>query len=261
MDPAEFRRINFIPKDAFPYQTAVALQYDIGDYEAPLDKALEMIDYSGFEARRKEAANRGKYRGIGLSSYIEACGLAPSAVAGALGAKVGLYESASVRVDPTGTVNVFTGTHSHGQGHATTFAQIVADKLGVDINSVEIIHGDTNKIPFGMGSYGSRSLAVGGSAIAKAVDKVIEKGKIIAAHLMEASDSDVEFADGKFTVSGTDMEKAFGEIALAAYVPHNYPHDRLEPGLEETAFYDPLNFTYPSAPTLQKLKSIRQQCC
>ena len=246
MDPAEFRRINFIPKDAFPYQTAVALQYDIGDYEAPLDKALEMIDYSGFEARRKEAANRGKYRGIGLSSYIEACGLAPSAVAGALGAKVGLYESASVRVDPTGTVNVFTGTHSHGQGHATTFAQIVADKLGVDINSVEIIHGDTNKIPFGMGSYGSRSLAVGGSAIARAVDKVIEKGKIIAAHLMEASDSDVEFADGKFTVSGTDMNKAFGEIALAAYVPHNYPHDRLEPGLEETAFYDPLNFTYPS---------------
>ena len=246
MDPAEFRRINFIPKDAFPYQTAVALQYDVGDYEAPLDKALEMINYSGFEARRKEAANRGKYRGIGLSSYIEACGLAPSAVAGALGAKVGLYESASVRVDPTGTVNVFTGTHSHGQGHATTFAQIVADKLGVDINSVEIIHGDTNKIPFGMGSYGSRSLAVGGSAIAKAVDKVIEKGKIIAAHLMEASDSDVEFADGKFTVSGTDMNKAFGEIALAAYVPHNYPHDRLEPGLEETAFYDPLNFTYPS---------------
>ncbi len=246
MDPAEFRRINFIPKDAFPYQTAVALQYDVGDYEAPLAKALEMINYSGFEARRKEAANRGKYRGIGLSSYIEACGLAPSAVAGALGAKVGLYESASVRVDPTGTVNVFTGTHSHGQGHATTFAQIVADKLGVDINSVEIIHGDTNKIPFGMGSYGSRSLAVGGSAIAKAVDKVIEKGKIIAAHLMEASDSDVEFADGKFTVSGTDMNKAFGEIALAAYVPHNYPHDRLEPGLEETAFYDPLNFTYPS---------------
>ena len=246
MDPAEFRRINFIPKDAFPYQTPVALQYDIGDYEAPLDKALEMIDYKGFEARRQEAANRGKYRGIGLSSYIEACGIAPSAVAGALGSRVGLYESAVVRVNPTGTVNVFTGTHSHGQGHATTFAQIVADKLGVDIGSVEIIHGDSDKIPFGMGSYGSRSLAVGGSAIVKAVDKVIEKGKIIAAHLMEASDSDVEFADGKFTVAGTDMEKAFGEIALAAYVPHNYPHDRLEPGLEETAFYDPLNFTYPS---------------
>ncbi|MEC8552266.1 MAG: molybdopterin cofactor-binding domain-containing protein, partial [Pseudomonadota bacterium] len=216
------------------------------DYEPPLDKALEMIDYKGFEARRTEAASRGKYRGIGLSSYIEACGIAPSAVAGALGARVGLYESATVRVDPTGTVNVFTGTHSHGQGHDTTFAQIVADKLGVDIGSVQIIHGDSDKIPFGMGSYGSRSLAVGGAAIAKAVDKVIDKAKIIAAHLMEAADADVVFADGKFTVAGTDSEKGFGDIALAAYVPHNYPHDRLEPGLEETAFYDPLNFTYPS---------------
>ena len=205
-----------------------------------------MIDYKGFEARRAEAAKRGKYRGIGLSSYIEACGIAPSAVAGALGARVGLYESATVRVDPTGTINVMTGTHSHGQGHDTTFAQIVAEKLGVDVGQVQIIHGDSDKTPFGMGSYGSRSLAVGGSAIAKAVDKVIDKAKIIAAHLMEAADSDVVFADGKFTVAGTDTEKGFGEIALAAYVPHNYPHDRLEPGLEETAFYDPLNFTYPS---------------
>ncbi|MEK9854218.1 MAG: xanthine dehydrogenase family protein molybdopterin-binding subunit, partial [Rhodobiaceae bacterium] len=254
MDPAEFRRMNFIPKDAFPYQTPVALQYDIGDYEPPLDKALEMIDYKGFEARRAEAASRGRYRGIGLSSYIEACGIAPSAVAGALGARVGLYESATVRVDPTGTVNVFTGTHSHGQGHDTTFAQIVADKLGVDIGSVEIIHGDSDRIPFGMGSYGSRSLAVGGAAIAKAVDKVIEKSRIIAAHLMEAADADVVFADGKFTVAGTDNEKGFGEIALAAYVPHNYPHDRLEPGLEETAFYDPLNFTYPSGPHIAEVE-------
>jgi len=246
MDPAEFRRLNFIPKDAFPYQTAVALQYDTGDYEAPLDRALEMIDYKNFESRRAEAAKRGKYRGIGLSSYIEACGIAPSAVVGALGGRVGLYESAVVRVDPTGTVNVFTGTHSHGQGHVTTFAQIVADKLGVPIGNVEIIHGDTDRIPFGMGSYGSRSLAVGGAAISKALDKVIEKGKIIAAHLMEASETDMEFRDGKFTVAGTDNEKSFGEIALAAYVPHNYPIDRLEPGLEETAFYDPLNFTYPA---------------
>jgi len=246
MDPAEFRRLNFIPKDAFPYQTAVALQYDTGDYEAPLDRALEMIDYKNFESRRAEAAKRGKYRGIGLSSYIEACGIAPSAVVGALGGRVGLYESAVVRVDPTGTVNVFTGTHSHGQGHVTTFAQIVAEKLGVPIGNVEIIHGDTDRIPFGMGSYGSRSLAVGGAAISKALDKVIEKGKIIAAHLMEASEADMEFKDGKFTVAGTDNEKSFGEIALAAYVPHNYPMDRLEPGLEETAFYDPLNFTYPA---------------
>lgn len=246
MDPAEFRRINFIPKDAFPYQTAVALQYDIGDYEAPLDKAMEMIDYSGFEKRRANAAKRGKYRGIGLSSYIEACGIAPSAVVGALGGRVGLYESAVVRVDPTGTVSVFTGTHSHGQGHATTFAQIVADKLGIPIDSIDIVHGDTDRIPFGMGTYGSRSLAVGGTAISKAVDKVIEKGKIIAAHMMEAAETDLEFKDGKFTVAGTDKEKSFGEIALSAYVPHNFPHDRLEPGLEETAFYDPLNFTYPS---------------
>ena len=246
MDPAEFRRINFIPKDAFPYQTAVALQYDIGDYEPALDKAMEMIDYANFESRRAEAAKRGKYRGIGLSSYIEACGIAPSAVVGALGGRVGLYESAVVRVDPTGTISVFTGTHSHGQGHATTFAQIVADKLGVPIDSIDIVHGDTDRIPFGMGTYGSRSLAVGGTAISKAVDKVIEKGKIIAAHMMEASETDLEFKDGKFTVAGTDKEKSFGEIALSAYVPHNFPHDRLEPGLEETAFYDPLNFTYPA---------------
>ena len=246
MDPAEFRRINFIPKDAFPYQTAVALQYDVGDYEAPLDRALEMINYKGFEKRRSEAAQRGKYRGIGLSSYIEACGIAPSAVVGALGGRVGLYESAVVRVDPTGTVSVFTGAHSHGQGHDTTFAQIVAEKLGIPIGNIDIVHGDTDRIPFGMGTYGSRSLAVGGSAISKALDKVIEKGKIIAAHMLEAADADLEFKDGKFTVAGTDKEKSFGEIALSAYVPHNFPHDRLEPGLEETAFYDPLNFTYPS---------------
>ena len=246
MDPAEFRRINFIPKDAFPYQTAVALQYDVGDYEAPLDRALEMINYKGFEKRRSEAAQRGKYRGIGLSSYIEACGIAPSAVVGALGGRVGLYESAVVRVDPTGTVSVFTGAHSHGQGHDTTFAQIVAEKLGIPIGNVDIVHGDTDRIPFGMGTYGSRSLAVGGTAISKALDKVIEKGKIIAAHMLEAADADLEFKDGKFTVAGTDKEKSFGEIALSAYVPHNFPHDRLEPGLEETAFYDPLNFTYPS---------------
>jgi carbon-monoxide dehydrogenase large subunit len=177
MDPAEFRRINFIPKDAFPYQTQVALQYDIGDYEPHLDKAMEMIDYSNFEKRRAEAAKRGMYRGIGISSYIEACGLAPSAVVGALGGRVGQWESASVRVNPTGTISVFTGSHSHGQGHATTFAQIVADKLGIPIENVEVVHGDTDKTPFGMGSYGSRSLASGGSAISKAVDKIINKSK------------------------------------------------------------------------------------
>ena len=246
MDPTEFRRLNFIPKDAFPYQTQVALQYDTGDYEPQLDQAMEMIDYKNFENRRSEAAKRGMYRGIGVSTYIEACGIAPSAVAGALGSRVGLYESASVRVDPTGTITVFTGAHSHGQGHATTFAQIVSEKLGVPLANVDLIHGDSEKNSFGMGTYGSRSLAVGGAALVKALDKVIEKSKKIAAHLMEASVEDVEFNEGKFAIAGTDKEKAFGEIALAAYVPHNYPHETLEPGLEESAFYDPLNFTYPS---------------
>ena len=246
MDPTEFRRLNFIPKDAFPYQTQVALQYDTGDYEPQLDQAMEMIDYKNFENRRSEAAKRGMYRGIGVSTYIEACGIAPSAVAGALGSRVGLYESASVRVDPTGTITVFTGAHSHGQGHATTFAQIVSEKLGVPLANVDLIHGDSEKNSFGMGTYGSRSLAVGGAALVKALDKVIEKSKKIAAHLMEASVDDVEFNEGKFAIAGTDKEKAFAEIALAAYVPHNYPHETLEPGLEESAFYDPLNFTYPS---------------
>ena len=246
MDQAEFRRLNYIPKDAFPYQTAVALQYDTGDYEPALDKAMEMIDYKNFENRRSEASKRGKYRGIGVSSYIEACGIAPSAVAGALGGRVGGWESGSVRVDPTGTITVTTGAHSHGQGHATTFAQIVTEKLGVPNSSVELVHGDSDRSPFGMGTYGSRSLAVGGVAISKALDKIIEKSKKIAAHLMEASADDVEFKEGKFTVSGTDKETAFGEVALAAYVPHNYPLETLEPGLEETAFYDPMNFTYPA---------------
>jgi carbon-monoxide dehydrogenase large subunit len=246
IDPVELRRKNFIPTDAFPYQTPVALEYDSGDYQSTLELALKAADYAGFEARRQEAARRGKYRGIGIATYIEACGLAPSAVAGALGARAGLYESAAIRVNPTGSVTVLTGSHSHGQGHETTFAQLVADQLGIPIESVEIAHGDTGKIPFGMGTYGSRSLAVGGTAIVKAMDKIIAKGRKIAAHLLEASESDIEFKDGKFSVAGTDRSKTFGEIALTAYVPHNFPHDELEPGLDETAFYDPKNFTYPS---------------
>jgi len=246
IDPAAIRRQNFIPTDAFPYQTPVALQYDIGNYHATLDAALQAIDYTGFEDRRKEAAARGKYRGIGLSTYIEACGIAPSQVVGSLGARAGLYESAQVRVHPTGSVTVFTGSHSHGQGHETTFAQLVADTLGVNYDSVSIVHGDTDKIAFGMGTYGSRSLAVGGSAIMKSLHKIIDKGKKVAAHMMEASEADIEFANGKFTVKGTDKELAFGAVALAAYVPHNYPIDEVEPGLDETSFYDPKNFTYPA---------------
>jgi carbon-monoxide dehydrogenase large subunit len=246
VDRAEIRRRNFIAKDAFPYQTPVALQYDSGNYGPILDKALKMADYAGFEARRQEAAKRGKLRGLGLCTYIEACGLAPSNVAGAIGARAGLYESAEVRFHPTGTVSVFVGVHAHGQGHETTFSQIVAERLGVPLENIEIVHGDTSQIPFGMGTYGSRSLAVGGSAIVKAADKIIAKGKKIAAHLMEASVVDVAFSNGVFRVAGTDKTKSIGEVALAAYVPHNYPLAELEPGLDETAFYDPTNFTFPA---------------
>ncbi|MDM7946401.1 MAG: xanthine dehydrogenase family protein molybdopterin-binding subunit [Oceanibaculum nanhaiense] len=245
LDQAELRRRNFIKREEFPYQTPVALVYDSGDPGGCLDKALKLADYAGFEARRKEAASRGKYRGIGFSTYVEACGIAPSAVVGSLGARAGLYECGQVRVHPTGSVTVFTGTHSHGQGHETTFAQLVAEKLGIPIENVDVVHGDTAKIPFGMGTYGSRSLAVGGVAIDKALDKVITKARKIAAHLLEAAEADIVFEDGEFKVAGTDRKKAFGEISLAAYVPHNYPITELEPGLEETAFFDPLNFSYP----------------
>jgi carbon-monoxide dehydrogenase large subunit len=246
LDPAELRRRNFIAADAFPYQTPVALQYDSGDYQTTLGMAQEAAGYTGFEARRQEAARRGKLRGIGIATYIEACGIAPSAVVGSLGARAGLFETAAVRVHPTGSVTILTGSHSHGQGHETTFAQLVSDGLGIPIESIEIVHGDTAKIPYGMGTYGSRSLAVGGTAIIKAMDKVIAKGRKIAAHLLEASEADVEFKDGAFTVAGTDRSKTLGEVALTAYVPHNFPHDELEPGLDETAFYDPKNFTFPS---------------
>jgi aerobic carbon-monoxide dehydrogenase large subunit len=246
MDPAELRRRNFIPANAFPYQTPVALQYDSGDYQSTLELALKAASYSGFEQRRQEAARRGKLRGIGLATYIEACGIAPSAVVGSLGARAGLFEAAAVRMHPTGSVTVLTGSHSHGQGHETTFAQLVSDHLGIPIEQIQIVHGDSAKIPYGMGTYGSRSLAVGGTAIVKAMDKIVAKGRKIAAHLLEASEADIEFKDGTFSVAGTDRAKTLAEVALTAYVPHNFPHDELEPGLDETAFYDPKNFTFPS---------------
>jgi carbon-monoxide dehydrogenase large subunit len=246
MDPVEIRRRNFIPADGFPYQTPVALEYDSGDYQTCLDKGLELADYDGFAQRRSESAERGKLRGLGLSTYIEACGIAPSNVAGALGARAGLYEAGTIRVNPTGSVTVITGSHSHGQGHETTFAQLVTEALGVDFDNIEVVHGDTGKVPFGMGTYGSRSLAVGGMALMSALEKIKTKAKKIAAHLLEASEDDIEFVDGTLRVAGTDREVGFGDVALSAYVPHNYPLDVLEPGLEETSFYDPKNFTFPS---------------
>lgn len=246
LDPVEIRRRNFIPKDGFPYQTPVALVYDTGDYRASLSRALEMADYGGFPARREKAKAKGKLRGIGLSCYIEACGLAPSKLAGQLGAGVGLFESAQVRVNPTGNVTVYTGTHSHGQGHETTFAQIVADKLGLDVEEVEVVHGDTREVQYGLGTYGSRSLAVGGSALVKATDKVIKKGRAIAAYKLGAEVNDVDFDAGLYTARGTNKTIGFKEVAFAAYVPHDYPIEELEPGLEAVAFYDPTNFTYPA---------------
>ncbi len=247
MDPAELRMKNFIPAfdgvEKEGYVTQVALQYDSGNYEPVLNRALEMIGYEDFRAKQA-AQNNGKLLGIGFSTYIEACGIAPSAVVGALGARAGLFESAQVTVQPTGKVSVYTGSHSHGQGHETTFAQVVADKLGIDIGDIEIIHGDSDRVAFGMGTYGSRSLAVGGSAIVKSIDKVLEKGAKIAAHLLEASPDDLNYEDGKWTVKGTDKSVGFGDVSLTSYVPHNYP-EGLEPGLDFSSFYDPTNFTYP----------------
>ena len=248
VDPVDLRRKNLIPPfDGVQqpgYETQVALVYDSGNYEAVLDKALDMAGYDDLRRRQEEARKEGRYIGIGLSTYIEACGIAPSAVVGSLGARAGLYESATVRVQPTGKVSVYTGSHSHGQGHDTTFAQLVSGNLGIPMDDIEIIHGDTEKVPFGMGTYGSRSLAVGGVAIRNSCEKIKEKGAKIAAHLLEASERDLEYADAKWTVKGTDKSIGFADVSLTAYVPHNYP-EGLEPGLEFTSFYDPANFTFP----------------
>ncbi|MGY6410901.1 MAG: xanthine dehydrogenase family protein molybdopterin-binding subunit [Alkalilacustris sp.] len=244
MDPVEIRRKNFVTE--FPYETPVAVVYDTGDYHATMDKLIEIADFAGFEARRAESAKRGLLRGLGINCYIEACGIAPSQLVGQLGARAGLYESATVRVNATGGVVVMTGSHSHGQGHETSFAQVISEMIGIPEDQVEIVHGDTANTPMGMGTYGSRSIAVGGSAMVKAAGKVIDKAKKIAAHLLEASEGDIELKDGKFSVAGTDKSVEWGAVTLAAYVPHNYPLDQIEPGLEETAFYDPSNFTYPA---------------
>ncbi|KEJ97847.1 carbon-monoxide dehydrogenase large subunit [Pseudosulfitobacter pseudonitzschiae] len=244
VDAIELRRQNFITE--FPYATPVAVEYDTGDYFATMDKLTEIADLAGFEARRKESEARGKLRGLGVNCYIEACGIAPSNLVGQLGARAGLYESATVRVNATGGLVVMTGSHSHGQGHETAFPQVIAEMIGIDESMIEIVHGDTANTPMGMGTYGSRSIAVGGSAMVRATEKIIAKAKKIASHLLEASESDIELKDGAFSVAGTDKSVAWGDVTLAAYVPHNYPLEDIEPGLEETAFYDPSNFTYPS---------------
>jgi aerobic carbon-monoxide dehydrogenase large subunit len=243
VDPTELRNRNFIRQ--FPYQTPVIMTYDTGDFVASLDSAKKAIDYAGFRARKEEAKKEGKLRGIGVSCYIEACGIAPSKAVGSLGAGVGLWESAEVRVNPVGTIEILTGSHSHGQGHETTFCQLVADRLGISIDQISIVHGDTDKVQFGMGTYGSRSAAVGLTAILKAMEKVEAKAKKIAAHALEASEDDIAIENGEFKVVGTDKKIALPMVALAAYTAHNLP-DGMEPGLKETAFYDPTNFTFPA---------------
>src|ERR1051326_1098339 len=244
MDPADLRKRNFIK--SFPHQTPVIMTYDAGDYQASLKKAMEIADVKGFGKRKRDSGRIGKLRGIGYSTYIEACGIAPSQAVGSLGAGVGLWESAEVRVNPTGSVEVLTGCHSHGQGHETTFAQLVSERLGIPIETVSIVHGDTDKVQFGMGTYGSRSGAVGMSAIVKALDKVEAKAKKVAAHMLEAAEGDIEFKDGKFTVTGTDKSVGWGDVTLNAYIAHKFTGAQLEPGLKEGAFYDPTNFTFPA---------------
>lgn len=249
MDPVELRRKNLIQPNEFPYQTPVALQYDSGDYPALFDKIEQLADYKGLRKEQEKARKDGRLVGVGFSSCIEASGPAPSAVAVGLGAGIGLFESGVIRVHPTGKVTVLTGSHAHGQGHETTFAQIVADELGVPMEDVEIIHGDTERTPYGVGTYGSRSAAIGGSALVKSAEKIRHKLTLLAAHLLEADPADMVYDQnsGKVHVKGApDRAKAFGELSFALTTADNMPPG-MEAGLEETAFYDPANFTFPNS--------------
>ena len=260
MDPIDLRRKNFIPKEEFPYQTPVAFMYDSGDYQRLFDKAVEMANYQSMRQAQAQARKEGRLVGIGVAGCIEASGPAPSRVAGSLGSAVGFWESAVIRVHPSGKASLFTGSHSHGQGHETTFAQVVADELGLNLEDVEVVHGDTARIPFGMGTYGSRSAAVGGSAVVRSAEKIRAKALKIAAHQLEAAEEDLVYDrdTGKIYVKGSpDKAKAFGDIAFAAYTAHNLP-EGLEPGLEEVAFYDPSNFTFPNSAHIAQVEVDRE---
>lgn len=245
IDPIEIRRRNFIGKDQFPYTTCTGLAYDSGDYEKTLREALRMLDYPAWRERQRQGPTDGKFLGIGASTYVEICGLGPSPVAGAVGFQGGLWGSAVVRVHPTGKVNVFIGEKPHGQGEETTFAQVVADEFGVPIDDIQVVYGDTATTPMGWGTYGSRTTVVGGAACSLAARKIVEKGKKIAAHLLEAPEADMLFEDGRFFVKGSpERAKTFQEVTLQANLAWNLPPG-LEPGLEASAFYDPPNFVYP----------------
>ena len=243
MDQAEIRRRNFIRE--FPYQTPVIYTYDSGNYEAGLDQALDLADYAGFPARKAEAATRGKLRGIGVAAYVEACGIGPTAMLAKLGGGAGMWDSAEVRVNPVGSVEVLSGAHSHGQGHATTIAQLVSDKFGVPMANIAVVQGDTDRVQAGTGTYGSRA-SVGMSAASRACDKIIAKGRRIAAHMMAVSEDSISFEDGLFSSPATNRTVPFGEMAFAAHAANAFPTDIIEPGLVENSFFDPPNFTYPS---------------
>jgi carbon-monoxide dehydrogenase large subunit len=256
MDPVELRRKNLIPADAFPYQTPVALMYDSGNYEGLFDKIEELSGYESLRKEQEAARAEGRLVGVGFASCIEASGPAPSAVAVGLGAAIGLFESGAIRVHPTGKVTVLTGSHSHGQGHETTFAQIVADEFGIDIADVDVVHGDTDRVQYGVGTYGSRSASIGGSALVKSAEKIREKMKKIAAHQLEASVEDMVYDqdEGTISVAGSpDMVKTFAELAFASVLANNLP-EGLEPGLEESSFYDPANFTFPASAHVAKVE-------
>jgi carbon-monoxide dehydrogenase large subunit len=250
MDRLELRRRNFIAPESFPHTTPLGMTYDSGNYAGALDKLLEHLDVEAFRREQAELRNHPThpiFRGLGFSTYTEICGLAPSRVAGpgGLGLQTGLWESGLVRVHLTGAVTVWSGTSPHGQGLDTSFAQIVADRLGVSPDVVEVVHGDTSQGPQGLGTYGSRSLSVGGEAINRATGKIVEKAKAIVAHQLEAAPDDIEVRDGKFSVKGSpDRGMTLAEVAGAAYIPANLP-EGMEPGLEETSFYDPENFVFP----------------
>jgi aerobic carbon-monoxide dehydrogenase large subunit len=244
IDRADIRRRNLIPPGAMPYKTPIGPTYDCGDFPKIFARALEIAGYDGFEQRRAQSAQHGRLRGIGMACYVESSGVAPSRFAGALGGRVGFYEAASIRVEPDGAVRAALGTHNHGQGHATTFAQILSSRFATPIEKIEIVEGDTDAVPHGTGTFGSRSIAVGGCALDRAADKIVAKGKLIAAHLLEAAAGDVDFSDGAFVVAGTDRRVSFEAVARAAYVPHNFPLETVEPGLQETAVYDPPGFAF-----------------
>jgi aerobic carbon-monoxide dehydrogenase large subunit len=245
LDVVEVRRRNLIPPFDSGHAVVTGLTYDSGNYQAALDKALAHVGYERLRAEQAEARKRGRYLGIGVSTYVEICGLGPSQVAGAIGFQGGLWESAIVRFHPSGKVNVFIGASPHGQGEETTFAQVVADELGVAVTDVKIVHGDTDNTPMGWGTYGSRTTAVGGAALAVATRKIKEKAKLLASHLLEAAVEDMDYADGRFFVKGApDRHKTIQDIALMANVAWNMP-EGMEAGLEASSFYDPPNFTYP----------------